>query len=211
MKDIPGIPDLAVIVTPPATVPGLVRELGEKGTRAAVVITAGLTHENGLRQAMLDAAKPYLFRIIGPNTVGLMIPPLKLNASFAHMAANPGGIALLSQSGAIATSLDRLGGRQPYRLLADHIAGRHGRCGCRRLSRHAGRRCQDARHRDVSGIDPQSAQVHVGGTRGRASEAGDRDQAWAVTQRQRRPPRPTPERSLAPTASSTLHCGARES
>ncbi|TPJ54749.1 bifunctional acetate--CoA ligase family protein/GNAT family N-acetyltransferase [Mesorhizobium sp. B2-6-4] len=103
--DLPGIPDLGVIVTPPETVPGIVRDLAEKGTRAAVVITAGLTRENGLRQAMLDAAKPTLFRIIGPNTVGLMIPPLRLNAGFAHMAARPGNIALLSQSGAIATSL----------------------------------------------------------------------------------------------------------
>jgi len=103
--DLPDIPDLGVIVTPPETVPGIVRELSDKGTRAAVVITAGLTRENGLRQAMLDAARPSLFRIIGPNTVGLMIPPLKLNAGFAHMAAEPGNIALLSQSGAIATSL----------------------------------------------------------------------------------------------------------
>ncbi|MBZ9672282.1 GNAT family N-acetyltransferase [Mesorhizobium sp. ES1-3] len=103
--DLPGVPDLGVIVTPPETIPGIVRDLAEKGTRAAVVITAGLTRENGLRQAMLDAAKPTLFRIIGPNTVGLMIPPAKLNAGFAHMAARPGNIALLSQSGAIATSL----------------------------------------------------------------------------------------------------------
>ncbi|MCZ8546243.1 bifunctional acetate--CoA ligase family protein/GNAT family N-acetyltransferase [Mesorhizobium qingshengii] len=103
--DLPGVPDLGVIVTPPETVPAIVRDLAEKGTRAAVVITAGLTRENGLRQAMLDAAKPTLFRIIGPNTVGLMIPPVKLNAGFAHMAAKPGNIALLSQSGAIATSL----------------------------------------------------------------------------------------------------------
>lgn len=102
---LPAAPDLAVIVTPPDTVPGVIGEFGEKGTRAAVVITAGLTRVNGLRQAMLDAAKPHLFRIIGPNTLGLMIPPLKLNAGFAHMAAQPGGIALLSQSGAIATSL----------------------------------------------------------------------------------------------------------
>ncbi len=102
---LPGAPDLAVIVTPPEVVPQVIRELGEKGTRAAVVITAGLTRQNGLRQAMLDAARPYLFRIIGPNTLGLMIPPLKLNAGFAHMAASPGKIALLSQSGAIATSL----------------------------------------------------------------------------------------------------------
>lgn len=103
--DLPGIPDLGVIVTPPETVPGIIRDLGEKGTRAAVVITAGLTRENGLRQVMLDAAQPNLFRIIGPNTLGLMIPPVKLNASFGHMAAKPGNIALLSQSGAIATSL----------------------------------------------------------------------------------------------------------
>ncbi|TIV05851.1 MAG: GNAT family N-acetyltransferase, partial [Mesorhizobium sp.] len=100
VADLPGVPDLAVIVTPPETVPDIVRELGEKGTRAAVVITAGLNHANGLRQAMLDAAKPSLMRIIGPNTVGLMVPPAKLNASFAHMAARPGNIALISQSGA---------------------------------------------------------------------------------------------------------------
>ena len=105
VADLPGVPDLAVIVTPPDTIPGVVRELADKGTRAAVVITAGLNYENGLRQAMLDAAKPALMRIIGPNTVGLMIPPAKLNASFAHMAARPGNIALISQSGSIATSL----------------------------------------------------------------------------------------------------------
>lgn len=103
--ELPAAPDLGVIVTPPQTVPAIVADLGTKGCRAAVVITAGLTQENGLRQAMLDAARPHLFRIIGPNTVGLMIPPAKLNAGFAHMAAKPGNIALLSQSGAIATSL----------------------------------------------------------------------------------------------------------
>ncbi|PSH63027.1 GNAT family N-acetyltransferase [Phyllobacterium brassicacearum] len=105
VQEIPGIPDLAVIVTPPRSVPGLIRDLGEKGTRATVVITAGLNEANGLRQEMLDAAKPYLLRIIGPNTVGLLLPQSKLNASFAHMDARPGQIALLSQSGAIATSL----------------------------------------------------------------------------------------------------------
>ena len=103
--ELPGVPDLGVIVTPPTAVPGVIGELIEKGRRAAVVITGGLTRENGLRQAILDAAKPALFRIIGPNSLGLMIPPLKLNAEFAHLAAKTGSIALLSQSGAIATSL----------------------------------------------------------------------------------------------------------
>lgn len=103
--DLPQPPDLAVIVTPPQTVPGIIAELGERGTKAAIVITAGLNDANGLRQKMLDAARPHLLRIIGPNTLGLMIPPMKLNAGFAHMAAGKGDIALLSQSGALATSL----------------------------------------------------------------------------------------------------------
>lgn len=103
--DIPGVPDLAIIITPPKTVPELVHALGLKGTRIAVVITAGLGEDNGLKQAMLDAAKPFLFRIIGPNTVGMIIPPARLNASFAHLLPSPGDIALLSQSGAIATAL----------------------------------------------------------------------------------------------------------
>jgi acetyltransferase len=103
--DLPEAPDLAVVVTPPQTVPGIIGELGARGVKAAVVITAGLNDRNGLRQKMLDAARPYTMRILGPNTVGLMIPPLKLNAGFAHMAAAAGDIALLSQSGAIATSL----------------------------------------------------------------------------------------------------------
>lgn len=102
---LPAAPDLAVIVTPADTVPALIRELGEKGTRAAVVLTAGLTGESGLRQKVLDAARAHLLRIIGPNCLGLMLPHAKLNAGFFHMAAAPGDIALLSQSGAIAASL----------------------------------------------------------------------------------------------------------
>lgn len=105
VKELPEAPDLAVIATPPKTVPAIIADLGSKGTRAAVVITAGLTHDNGLRQAMLDAAKPHNFRVIGPNTLGLLIPPARLNASFSHLPAAPGNLALLSQSGAIATSM----------------------------------------------------------------------------------------------------------
>ncbi len=105
VEDILGVPDLAVVMTPAATVPGLIGEIGRKGTRAAVVITAGLTRENGLQQKMLNAARPHLLRIIGPNSIGLMLPHLKFNAGFFHMLAAPGDIALLSQSGAIAASL----------------------------------------------------------------------------------------------------------
>ncbi len=104
------VPDLAVICTPPATVPGLIRDLGRKGTRAAIVLTAGLQRERddrgrSLAQAMLDEAKPYLLRILGPNCVGLLVPGIGLNASFAHTNALPGSLAFVSQSGALTTAL----------------------------------------------------------------------------------------------------------
>src|SRR5687768_2235260 len=63
---LPHAPDLAVIVTPPATVPGIVEQLAAKGCPGAVVITAGIGVEGGLRQRMLDAASPSLMRILGP-------------------------------------------------------------------------------------------------------------------------------------------------
>ncbi|HEX4894235.1 MAG TPA: bifunctional acetate--CoA ligase family protein/GNAT family N-acetyltransferase [Hyphomicrobiaceae bacterium] len=101
--ELPATPDLAVIATPPATIPTLIAELGGKGTRAAVVITAGIRGE--VRQQMLDAARPHLLRIQGPNCLGLMLPPLGLNASFARGAPQAGDLALVSQSGALITAI----------------------------------------------------------------------------------------------------------
>jgi acetyltransferase len=108
--DLPGAPDLAVICTPPSTVPGLISELGATGTKAAVVLTAGLGLERDrqgrtLHQGMLDAAKPHLLRILGPNCVGLLVPGIGLNASFAHTDALPGNLAFVSQSGALVTAV----------------------------------------------------------------------------------------------------------
>lgn len=105
VKDLPEAPDLAVIMTPPETVPGLVGQLGERGVRTAVVITAGIGAANGLRQKLLDAAKPHLLRVIGPNTIGLLAPHLGLNASFTHISPAAGRLALISQSGAIVSSI----------------------------------------------------------------------------------------------------------
>lgn len=95
-------PCLAIVATPPPTVPGIIAELGRKGTRAAVVITAGLG-DNSMR--MLEAARPNLLRILGPNGLGLMLPPVGLNGSFSHRAAIPGDLAFLSQSGALLTAV----------------------------------------------------------------------------------------------------------
>ncbi len=107
---LPETPDLAVIATPPSTVPGIISELGARGTRAAVVLTAGLTatidsQDKTIAQAMLEASRPYLLRILGPNCVGLLVPGLGINASFAHTAASAGQLAFVSQSGGLTTAV----------------------------------------------------------------------------------------------------------
>lgn len=104
VADLPIAPNLAIIVTPAATVPEILAELGAKGTRLAVVLSAGF-HDAALRQRMLDAARPHLLRVIGPNCLGVVLPHAKLNATFAHRNAEPGGLALISQSGALVTSM----------------------------------------------------------------------------------------------------------
>jgi acetyltransferase len=103
VADLPEAPELAVICTPADTVAGLVEQLARRGTKAAVVISAGQTAAQ--KQAMLDAARPTLMRILGPNCVGLLSPHSKLNASFAHISARPGELACVSQSGALVTAM----------------------------------------------------------------------------------------------------------
>jgi acetyltransferase len=106
---LPGTPDLAVICTPAASVPGLIAELGSKGCHAAIVMTAGLKQAapggGTLEQAMLDAARPHLLRILGPNCIGALVPGAGLNASFAPGNALPGKLAFVTQSGALATAM----------------------------------------------------------------------------------------------------------
>ena len=110
VASLPEVPELAVICTPPAAVPQVIAELGKLGTKAAIVITRGLEaikNRQGvtLREAMLAAARPHLLRVLGPNCVGLLVPGIKLNASFAPTGALPGNTAFVSQSGALATAV----------------------------------------------------------------------------------------------------------
>jgi acetyltransferase len=100
---LPEAPELAVIATPPATVPTLIEALGARGTRAVVVITAGLSPE--LKQAALNAAQPYCLRIIGPNCLGIAVPGIGLHANFGLSRPAPGKLAFLSQSGALVTGI----------------------------------------------------------------------------------------------------------
>lgn len=104
IASLPAVPDLAVVATPSAAVAGIIRDLGEKGCRTVVVITAGFAAPKA-RQALLDAAQPHLLRIVGPNCVGLMLPRVGLNASFASVTPPSGKLAIVSQSGAIVTAV----------------------------------------------------------------------------------------------------------
>ncbi len=110
VANLPLTPDLAVVCTPPTTVPGIIASLGNRGTKAAIVLTAGLSHSldaegHSLQQKMLDVAKQSGMRILGPNSLGLIVPGIGLNASFAHTSTQVGEVAFVSQSGALCTAV----------------------------------------------------------------------------------------------------------
>src|SRR5215471_4126305 len=101
--------DLAVIVTPAATVPGVLQECAAAGVRSAIVISAGFAElgsagrerEHKLQEVLASSR----LRLIGPNCLGIMNPRTGLNATFAQAGALPGNIAFLSQSGALCTAI----------------------------------------------------------------------------------------------------------
>jgi acetyltransferase len=105
----PATVDLAVIVTPAATVPGVVAECVAAGVKAAIIISAGF-RETGAKGADLEAqiithARRGRMRVIGPNCLGLMSPLTGLNATFAGAMARPGDVAFISQSGALCAAV----------------------------------------------------------------------------------------------------------
>ena len=106
LADLPFKPELVVVTTPPDTVPGVVAEAVAAGARAAVVVTAGLGQGPGsLLERLREAARPHGLRVVGPNCLGVMAPHVGLNASFAARSPLKGDLALVSQSGAIASGL----------------------------------------------------------------------------------------------------------
>jgi len=106
---IPESIDLAVIVTPAQTVPGVIGECVNAGIKAAIIISAGFkeTGESGaeLERQILEQARRGKMRIIGPNCLGVMRPPNGLNATFAGRLAHPGSVGFISQSGALCTAV----------------------------------------------------------------------------------------------------------
>ncbi len=109
IADVPARVDLAVVVTPAAAVPGVIAECVDAGVPAAIVISAGFSElgpkGRELEAQILAQARRGRMRIIGPNCLGVMSPISGLNATFAAAMAQPGGVALLSQSGAMLTAI----------------------------------------------------------------------------------------------------------
>lgn len=105
--DIPNDIDLAVVATPNKTVPSVIEEVGKKRIRGAIIVTAGFKEvdSNGakLEQEIGKIGQKYGTRIIGPNCLGIMSlsPQNMMNATFLKITPKHGGIALVSQSGAI--------------------------------------------------------------------------------------------------------------
>jgi acetyltransferase len=109
ISDIPGDVELAVIVTPPPSVPGLIKECGENGVTGAIVISAGFKEIGpegaALEHQVLLEAQAAGIRVIGPNCLGVMSPLSGMNATFATAIARPGPVAFISQSGALCTAV----------------------------------------------------------------------------------------------------------
>jgi len=108
VADLPTAPDLAVIATPAEGVPQIVRSLGARGCRAAVIVSSGFDAKcdgGSLRDLLLAAADETGMRIIGPNCLGIIAPHTGVNASFAHVTPAAGRIACVMQSGALVASM----------------------------------------------------------------------------------------------------------
>ena len=109
VRSLPEVAELAVIVTPAETVPGIIEECALAGVKGAVVISAGFREAGRrgleLEREILAAARPAKMRIVGPNCLGVMCPVSGLNATFAHTVARPGTVAFVSQSGAMCTAI----------------------------------------------------------------------------------------------------------
>ena len=110
---VPERVDLAVVATPAATVPGVIRECVDAGVCGAIVISAGFKERGPEgaereRQVLAEARRERPggpLRLLGPNCLGIMRPHIGLNTTFAALGAQPGNVAFVSQSGALCTAI----------------------------------------------------------------------------------------------------------
>ncbi|HZT28540.1 MAG TPA: bifunctional acetate--CoA ligase family protein/GNAT family N-acetyltransferase [Bryobacteraceae bacterium] len=109
IEEVPEQVDLAVVVTPATTVPGIIHDCADNGVRGAVVISAGFKEIGPagleLERQVLAEARAGKMRVIGPNCLGVMSPLSGLNATFASTIARSGSVGFISQSGALCTAV----------------------------------------------------------------------------------------------------------
>jgi len=106
---IPEPVDLAMIATPAKTVPDVVEECGKAGVKGVIIVSAGFKETGpagkALEDKILENAKKYGVRVIGPNCIGIIRPRINLNATFVDKMPKPGKVAFLSQSGALGSAI----------------------------------------------------------------------------------------------------------
>jgi acetyltransferase len=109
IASVPDLVDLAVVVTPAPTVPGVISECVQAGVKGAIIISAGFKEAGPdgarLEQEVLEEARSGRMRVIGPNCLGVMRPYSGMNATFAAQIARPGSVGFISQSGALCTAI----------------------------------------------------------------------------------------------------------
>jgi len=109
LTELPEMPDLAIICSPPDTVIEIVRALGASMVKAAMILTGGLSIAEGESQSFRDqikaAAKPYGLRILGPDCMGMLVPGHNMNASYSHVNILKGKVAYVGQSGILGTAM----------------------------------------------------------------------------------------------------------
>lgn len=109
IKEVPETVDLAVVVTPPPSVPGIIQDCVDLGIPGAIIISAGFKEIGAegaaLEQKLLAIARGGNLRIVGPNCLGVMSSISGLNATFAAGMARPGNVGFISQSGALCTAV----------------------------------------------------------------------------------------------------------
>ncbi|MEO9260475.1 MAG: bifunctional GNAT family N-acetyltransferase/acetate--CoA ligase family protein [Jatrophihabitantaceae bacterium] len=110
---LPSAPDLAVIAVPAPAVIEAVTACGHRGARALLILSAGFGETGAAgrveQDRLLRVARSFGMRVVGPNCLGLLNtdPAVSLNATFAPLRLTPGGLALISQSGALGIAVLR--------------------------------------------------------------------------------------------------------
>ena len=101
--------DLAIVATPAKTVPDVMEECGKAHVKGVIIVSAGFKETGSagkaLEEKILESARKYGIRVIGPNCIGLIRPRNNLNATFLDKMPKPGNVAFLSQSGALGSAI----------------------------------------------------------------------------------------------------------